>query len=340
MVPVGPLDVIVPHGRDEHMDFSDGVPPPSPLYHPPVSFHGMAAATAGMFHCDPSTVVSDSRAVLVLIPNRFWRAVETAELLSSRGHPILASWKECGRHQLHAAWKQKGYETAMHRMRRTASAWVASSPAGMELLGSRMRGVRVIELPTPYPVELPDWQFTLPENRKREGLFIGTREWRVPSRRHRNALRIASRLAKDDPGLTVTVVNPDGILGKLRILLLSGRTATPVPPMKYGDYLKCMAGQRLVLQRDRSGVPGQVAGDALLAGIPCLGGDGMIDRIAFPHLPGAGAKDEEVLESARRLLTDDSAWSAAVEGARGMAEHHVSFQAFRRSWSKVLRSLV
>ena len=41
------------------------------------------------------------------------------------------------------------------------------------------------------------------------------------------------------------------------------------------------ARHKIVLQADKSAVPGQVAGDALLCRMPCVGGDGAIDRLAF-----------------------------------------------------------
>ena len=52
--------------------------------------------------------------------------------------------------------------------------------------------------------------------------------------------------------------------------------------LPYRDYLAEMARHKIVLQADKSAVPGQVAGDALLCRMPCVGGDGAIDRLGFP----------------------------------------------------------
>src|SRR5438876_10792614 len=45
----------------------------------------------------------------------------------------------------------------------------------------------------------------------------------------------------------------------------------------YPEYLRDVSRHKIVLQLDRSHVPGQLAGDALLCRIPCVGGDGAIE---------------------------------------------------------------
>jgi hypothetical protein len=309
------------------VEFSEGI-------HPPVSFHGMAAATGGAFHNSVSTVAGDRRAVLVLVPRRAERALEAVETLCSRGHSVLASWKECGAHQLDAAWNRSGSEEVFQRIGKTAAAWVAASPAAKEFLARRMPHARVLELPTPYPLDVPGWKRDAPYTSRR-GIFIGTREWREPSRRHRDAMRIAAALARRLPETRITVVNRDGIMGLLRALSLCGPGVRTLRPMEYRRYLDCMARHRIVLQRDASGVPGQVAGDAALAGVPCLGGNGMVDRLVFPHLPGADASDDEILACATSLLTSSEAWKEAVETAEENAMEKVSFRAFRERLSLV-----
>jgi len=69
-------------------------------------------------------------------------------------------------------------------------------------------------------------------------------------------------------------------------------------------------------------VPGQVAGDALLCRMPCVGGNGAVERIAFDHA-------EAPLVQARRLMTDDDAWRGAVEDSQKIARERLSFSALR-----------
>ena len=148
---------------------------------------------------------------------------------------------------------------------------------------------------------------------------------------------MAARLAEAQPGLRVTCVNPDGLLGRWRVWRAQ-RGASRIelmPRLPYADYLRLIAGHRIVLQRDASGVPGQVAGDSLLAGTPCLGGDGLVDRCAFGDLPSARDEDAVVRDAATRLLVDDARWEETVARARTAAMERLSFAAFRRSWQTI-----
>ena len=70
----------------------------------------------------------------------------------------------------------------------------------------------------------------------------------------------------------------------------------------YADYLREVAKHKIVLQLDRSRVPGQVAGDALLCRTICVGGDGAIERIAFPAFCGDGRTFEQLHSIALELL--------------------------------------
>lgn len=336
-----PLDVVSPGGRDLFMDFAEGIPAPGRGSHPPVNFHGMAAATGGAFHKDPSTVTPDGRVVLLLVPRRAERVLEAARILKTAGHTVLATWKECGNHQIMDFFRRPGNGKAFDLLREFATAWIASSPAALENLKARVNDAPLLELPTPYPVDLPEWRMGSAEPASRRGVFVGTREWNVPSRRHGAALGMAARLVRELPDLSVTVVNTGGMAGLIRILCVMGikGTVRPAGRVPYCEHLLRVSRSRLVLQRDESGVPGQVAGDALLTGTPCLGGNGMIDRLAFPHLPGAGASDDEVADRALRLLTDDADWSDAVAVSRENGMGRASFSAFRKLWSEARHSI-
>ena len=86
--------------------------------------------------------------------------------------------------------------------------------------------------------------------------------------------------------------------------------------LPYPDYLREMAKCRVVFQLDSSAVPGQVAGDALLCRMPCVGGNGAVDQSAFDDSANLAG-----------LLHDDDAWCTAVESSQSRAQSSLSFSA-------------
>ena len=104
--------------------------------------------------------------------------------------------------------------------------------------------------------------------------------------------------------------------------------------LPYRDYLAEMARHRLVLQADKSAVPGQVAGDALLCRLPCVGGDGAIDRLGFPSTSGFGRSLGELAELAARLLRDDDFYAATIAESQAAAKERVSFSVVARALEK------
>src|SRR5947199_4771 len=97
----------------------------------------------------------------------------------------------------------------------------------------------------------------------------------------------------------------------------------------YLDYLRVVARHKIVLQLDRSRVPGQVAGDALLCRIVCVGGDGAIERIAFPKTCGNGRTIDQIASTALDLLKNADARAATVVESQHHALERLSFQAVR-----------
>jgi hypothetical protein len=188
-------------------------------------------------------------------------------------------------------------------------------------------GVRQVELiPTPYPVEDSRWDFS-ERIEERRGILIGTREFDTASRRHLAALITIRPLAEpmQEP---VTVFNCDGwrgrrLLARLRwpdglLRVIEGR-------LPYPKYLQQMARHKLVWQLDVSAVPGQVAGDALLCRVPCVGGDGTTERLVFPELCGFGRTAEQLFDIAARLLEHPQDCAAAAERALEYARERLSF---------------
>src|SRR4029077_3641696 len=163
-----------------------------------------------------------------------------------------------------------------------------------------------------------------------------TREWDVPSRNHFAALLVARHLC-EATGEPVTVVNLDGYKGRR----LVGELKFPEEKLRliekwksYPDYLRDVARHKIVLQLDHSEVPGQVAGDALLCRIPCVGGDGAIERIAFSRTCGEGRTIGEIASMALDLLRNAGLRGAIVAESEQRALEHLSFQAVRSQLAK------
>ena len=185
-------------------------------------------------------------------------------------------------------------------------------------------------VPTPYPVEDSRWDFSVPPD-ERSGIFVGTREWDVPSRNHFAALLVARQLC-EATGEPVTVLNLDGYKARRLLWELKfpeGKFRVIEDEKSYPDYVRMVARHKIILQLDRSHVPGQVAGDALLARTVCVGGDGAIERTAFPKTCGEGRSFSEIASVALNLLKNAESRGAIVAQSQGIALERLSFQAIR-----------
>jgi len=72
-------------------------------------------------------------------------------------------------------------------------------------------------------------------------------------------------------------------------------------------------------------VPGQVAGDCLLARVPCLGGHGTTERLTFPDLCGWGRSHEQLFDLSARLFEHPHDCAAFVDRALENAHQTLSF---------------
>jgi len=156
----------------------------------------------------------------------------------------------------------------------------------------------------------------------------------VPSRNHLRALLGAKTLseATKEP---VTVFNLDRRRGA-RLIAQIGFRRIRVHEQRanYRAYLGEVARHKIVFQLDRSRVPGQVAGDALLCRSVCIGGDSAIERIAFPETCGEKRSTEELIAIAQRLLTHDTERRAIAARATEIASAKLSFAAGRGNLAK------
>jgi hypothetical protein len=256
--------------------------------------------------------------------------------LKKHGRTVVVSLKETGLHQIAQQLCNRDRLSRFMRIVTQADGCIATTPEAAEIYqNARWRLRRVAFIPTPYPVEDQRWNFCVPPD-DQSGIFVGTREWDVPSRNHFAALLVARQLC-DATGEPVTVVNLDGYRARrlLAELKFPEEKLHVIEKWKsYPDYLRNVARHKIVLQLDRSHVPGQVSGDALLCRIPCVGGDGAIDRIAFSKTCGEGRTITEIASMALDLLKNADLRGAVVGESEHHAREQLSFQSVRSQLAK------
>jgi hypothetical protein len=310
------LTVLNPGGCDRAQDFSLGVHAPNDNEHAPVNFHGYAACTGGVFHRDVQRAVAEGLPVLLLLRSDFKSTQRALVELKREQLTVVVSLKETGLHQIAQQLHNPTQAARFREIVQAADGFLAATPEALLF----HRSGRFI--PTPYPLHDQRWNFSRPFD-ERNGIFVGTREWDVPSRHHLAALILALRLRQP---VTVFDENPRRCRKVLEGLGFSlGMLRVVERRLPYRDYLAEMARHKIVLQADKSAVPGQVAGDALLCRMPSVGGDGAIDRLGFRDTCGFGRSLGEIEELAAQLLRDAAFYSAAVTASQEAARQTVSY---------------
>ena len=320
------LTVLNPAGRDPEQHFPDGAGDVSQP-HQPTNFHAYAACTRGSFQWETNSALAEGTPILLLLRGDFTASERALKALQTEGRFVAVSLKETGLHQIAEQLRNPRRLERFVRIVKQADACLAPTPEAADLYRA-IRGNlnRVAFIPTPYPIDEAGWNFSRPLA-ERSGIFIGTREWDVPSRNHLAALFVARELSAQT-GENVTVFNFDGRKGAR---LLDGigfapdKLCTLDRKSGYPDYLRELAGHKIVLQLDTSFVPGQVAGDALLCRVPCVGGNGAIDRLAFPESCGFNRSIAQIGQIAARLLTERNDYEKTVAGLESAAAPHLSF---------------
>jgi hypothetical protein len=326
------LTVLNPGGRDPEQHFPGAISP-GEGEHPPVNFHGYAGCTRGVFHHTPRRAIAEDTPVVLLLRGEFRASERALTELKQYGRTVAVSLKETGMHQIAQQLCDRTRLSRFMRILGQADGCIATTPEAAEIY-QRARWKHdpgtVAFIPTPYPVEDRQWNFSVPPD-ERSGIFVGTREWDVPSRNHFAALLVARQLS-EATGEPVTVVNLDGYKARRLLWELKfpeEKFCLVEEEKSYPDYLRIVARHKLVLQLDRSRVPGQVAGDALLTRTVCVGGDGAIERIAFPKTCGEGRTIDEIASIALDLLKNADSRAAIVAESQQLALERLSFQAVR-----------
>jgi len=321
------LTVLNPGGRDPEQHFPEGAGDTTQP-HQPTNFHAYAACTRGSFQRDVKRALAEATPVLLLLRGDFIASERALSALQKEGRTVAVSLKETGLHQIADQLREPTRLARFVRIVRKADGCIAPTPEAADLYRAiRGRLDRVAFIPTPYPIDDPRWNFSLPIE-ERSGIFIGTREWDVLSRNHAGALFVARELS-ETTGEAVTVFNFDRRKGARLLTSIefpSGKLRVLDQKQAYPAYLREIARHKIVLQLDTSFVPGQVAGDALLCRVPCVGGNGAIERLAFPESCGFARSIDEIGKAALRLLTDQAHYQESVRRIETVASPRLSFK--------------
>ena len=336
------LTVLNPAGRDPEQQFHS-LPAPGEGAHPPINFHAFAACTFGAFHRDSRRAIAEQTPVLLLLRSDFRASERALADLKKKGRIVAVSLKETGLHQLAQQLINPAKLACFMKIVTDADGCLATTSESAEIY-RRVRfkcdPATVEFIPTPYPIDDQRWNFSVSPD-EQSGIFIGTREWNVPSRNHFAALLVARQIC-EETGQPVTVVNLDGHKGRRLLEELNfpkGKLRVIEKWKAYPDYLRDLGQHKVALQLDRSHVPGQVAGDALLCRIPCVGGDGAIERIAFPKTCGEGRTISEISSITLSLLKDRDLRDAIVCESQEQARERLSFKTARSEVAKFFERL-
>jgi hypothetical protein len=322
------LAVLNAQGHDPDQSFAEQLPSHDSPTHPPINYHAYAACTRGAFYRKPE-LASRHRNVLLLLRGDLRAARKAFVTLKAKGCVVAIAFKEAGTHQVAQQLSHPKTFSHFGELASNADLCLSSTPDLIPLFSCFCR--RVVYLPTPYPIDFPDWNLAIPIP-ERSGIFVGTREFSVPSRNHLLALNAARLIS-----YPVTVIDEGTPATKslLQALRYPPQQLTILPRMPYPRYLEVIRRHRIVLQFDQSRVPGQVAGDALLCRVPTVGGNGAIEREILNELNGDGRSFSELVQLALRLLRDDLLYARQVERMTTVAEEKVSFSSIRAELIKL-----
>lgn len=324
------LNVLNPGGNDPEQHFGATAEASSGA-HAPVNFHAYAACTGGSFFRETARAIAARAPVLLLLRGDFRAAERALASLRKTGITIAVSLKETGLHQIADQLQDSGRLTRFLGIVRDADGCLAPTAEAADFYRS-IPGKQAASafIPTPYPLDDSAWDFTESADQRR-GILVGTREWKIAFRNHAAAL-FAARQISDATSEPITTFNVDRGKGRRLLAQLDfppEQLRVIDGPISYREYLRVVTGHKLVFQLDTGFVPGQVAGDALLCRMPCVGGNGTVERAVFPDVCGVGRSTAELVELAIRLLGDRKFYDDTVARSQAEAQLALSFSGAR-----------
>ena len=194
------LTVLSPGGRDLEQYFDDAVEPDSPA-HPPVNFHAFAACTRGAFHRDVKARARRKGAGACFAARRFQSIAARADgMQKGQKRTVVVSFKETGLHQIAQQLSdRKGFPVFCKSPRKLMDALPRrrKRPEFSGKLAANLIRSRSLSFPRHIRSKRRQWNMSIQPD-KQSGIFIGTREWDVPSRNHAAAVLMARQTLRSD----------------------------------------------------------------------------------------------------------------------------------------------
>jgi hypothetical protein len=320
------LFVLHPGSPLPEQDFENFPSTPASAKLAPVGDAAFAACTGGAFVRKARDIPDSEKRVLLLVDENLKRARQATIDLRRAGKTIVLAFANASARNLNSLFKSPGSLSLMQEICNRAHAAIATTRDVESVF--RSFGMLYVEtiLP-PWPIDQPAWDVSIrPE--LRTGIFLGSWDWDTPSRNHRLALlglrEVASQMYEP-----VTVFNLNGWWGRRWLRQLqypAGLLQVVERRLPYADYLRIVARHKVVFHLDSGGALGRVAGDALLARIPCVGGNGSLERLLFEGLSERGQSASELFQTLARILDHGYERDQAVEQALEIARPLLSME--------------
>jgi len=319
------FEVLQPGSRWRSRFFPNGPSDPEETARPPEGILAYAACRNGSFHPSLGSLPETSSDVLLVLDKKNLRqALSSLQFLRRRGVRVRVICRESRAADFAELLCDVTRCELFVEICQCSDGAIATTPESVSLFES-VGSPETQFIPPPCAVDFPSWDFSQPPE-KRRGIFVGTNSFHAAESNHMVAILMADRLSRELE-CPLAVVNTEGRRGGM--ILKSLRKKNPLffiveAPIDYVDLLRVMSLHRIVWHLDEGCGPGTSASAALLCRIPCVGGNGAIERSAFPRLCSPASR-EELLESARLLLTNDKVWKEAVEASQQRAADFLSF---------------
>lgn len=315
-----------PGGRGKPHLFSNGAGTPTDKGESPFGIMAYAASRKGAYFRTPRHLPPSTNDVLLLLTCKNLRSsLKILQSLKIRGCRTRVTFRDSRAGAIANLLADVTRFELFSQICRDADGAIAGTQQSLSVFEAA--GAKSTEfIPPPCPVDCPSWDFSQPLE-KRRGIFIGSESFADPAQNHMIALMMADRLSRELE-CPLAVFNSEGRRGGM--ILKSLRKNNPLffileTPVDLADYLRVMALHRIVFQLDSSAGIGRAASAALLCRIPCIGGNGATERLAFPDL-SSPAQPHELIESARLHLTNDKIWRDTVMNSQTLATEFLSFQ--------------